>query len=162
LPCRTESTGSDSAIFIGAPLTKLALKELEPTSFFVLAVDIFSDAHIHHLNTTASITRVGSLDYNFCVVHERIERRINAIQLSLSSPALLSGIGCELKVLALLITLGARIALYNAAVVKVQRANFLGSATSECRKMGVTTANLLCQLLVQENLLGSKQVRRLD
>lgn len=112
----------------------------------------------HHRMTTANVAGTGAPDYNFCLAHERIEIMIGAILSSSSSSALLTGPDTELRVLTLVIALGARIALYKTAIVNVQKAAFLGPVVGESQKMGVSAATAMCDVLLQADVLNADQV----
>jgi hypothetical protein len=133
-------------------------ENIEPFSMFVLAMRLVARTDQHHRMTTANVAGTGALDYNFCLAHERIENIISAILSSLSSSALLTRPDIELRVLTLVITFGARIALYKTAIVNVQKATFLGPLVGESQKMGVSAANAMCDVLLQADVLNSNHV----
>lgn len=108
--------------------------------------------------TTSNVTGTGALDYNFCLAHEHIETSINAILSSLMSSTSAPTLDSELRVLALLTTLGARIELYKAAVTNAEKAEFLAPVVGECQRMGVMTANTMSDILLQVDALGEHQV----
>lgn len=135
-------------------------EDLEPLSVFALAMRLVAYTSQHHHLTTANVAKISAADYNFCLHHERIEIMINAILSFLSSSALLTGPDIELRVLTFVITLGARIALYTTAIVNVQKATFLAPVADESRKMSVSAANAMCDVLLQADVLNANQVSK--
>lgn len=125
---------------------------------FALAMRLVAYTSEHHRLTTANVTKTGAADYNFCLNHERIEIMTNTMLSFLSSSALLSEPNIELRVLASVITLGARIALYKTAIVNIQKATFLAPVVGESRKMSVSAANAMCDVLLQADVLNANQV----
>jgi hypothetical protein len=156
----SETREEDQQIFIAYALTRPIIEKLSPFSLFVLAMRLVAWTNLHHSMTSANVAGTGVPDYNFCLAHERIEIMIGAILSSLSSSALLTEPDVELRVLTLIITFGARIALYNTAIVNVQKATFLGPIVGESQKMGVSAANAMCDVLLQADVLNPNQVCR--
>lgn len=112
----------------------------------------------HHRMTVANVSGRGAPDYNFCLAHERIENMIGTILSALSGCSLQTEPDKELRVLALVVTFGARITLYKAAIVNVQKASFLGPVVGESQKMGVSAANGMCDVLLQADVLSPAHV----
>jgi hypothetical protein len=133
---------------------------LTPLSVFSITMRLVAQAANHHQLTTANVnkTSAAAADYNFCLDHERIETMILAILTSLSSSPLLAGPESELRVLAFVIALGARIALYKTAIVKVQKASLLAPVAGESRKMSVTAANTMGDVLLEADVLSPNHV----
>ncbi|GES60230.1 fungal transcriptional regulatory protein, N-terminal [Aspergillus terreus] len=97
-------------------------------------------------------------EYNFCLAHERIENMIGTILSALSGCSFQTEPDTELRVLALVITFGARGTLYQAAIVNVQKASFLGPVVGESQKMGVSAANAMCDVLLQADALNPAHI----
>ena len=159
LPTLLLDTENKEPIFLSDMLSQQLSDELHPLSEMVLALSIVAYADQHHRSTSANVARTGALEYNFCHNHEKIEIMINSILTHLSATALLTGPYHELRVLAFIITLGARITLYNTVVVNVQKATFLGPVAGESRKVGIAAANAIAEALIQADVLDTKQVR---
>ncbi|EFQ99791.1 hypothetical protein MGYG_02803 [Nannizzia gypsea CBS 118893] len=157
LPSKLTTTESDHGIFIREAGTQSAIENLQPFSLLVLAMNLLASTHQHQRMTEANVARTGAQDYNFCLTHERIDTKINIILNCISSFILLKGPDTEICVLTLVIVLGVRIALYNAAIVNVQKASFLGPIVGESEKIGISAANAMCDVLLEADVLGARQ-----
>lgn len=105
--------------------------------------------------TAANVAGTGAPDYNFCLAHERVEEMIGVILDALSdyTQSLLKPDN-ELQVLALIIAFGARIMVYQAAIVNVQKASFLGPVVGESQKICFSVANAMFDLVLQAEILS--------
>lgn len=139
-------------------MTQPLKKDLSALSVFALAMRLATYTYQHRRMTTANVNKTGGADYNFCLKHEHIETMTNSIFASLPPSTLLTGPDGELRVLASIIALGARISLYKAAVVNVQKAAFLAPVVGEIRKMSVSAANAMCEVLLRADVLKPNQV----
>ncbi|KAF7562314.1 hypothetical protein G7046_g1832 [Stylonectria norvegica] len=125
---------------------------------FILSVHHLRQTSHHQKLTTANVEGTGAQDYNFCLMHEKLDSSANSLLASLMSPTIASGTdGTELRILGLLITLSARIRLYKAAIVNVQKAEFLTPVVGECQRMGVMTANAMSDILLEADVLSENQ-----
>ena len=113
----------------------------------------------HHRKTLSNVSGTGAPDYNFCLAHERIENMIGMVLSTLSECSLQTDPDKELRMLALVVTFGARITLYKAATVNAQKASFLGPVVGESQKMGVLAANAMCGVLLQADVLAPTHVQ---
>ncbi|KAM5444665.1 hypothetical protein MferCBS31731_000119 [Microsporum ferrugineum] len=157
LPSKLATAESDQGIFIRDAVTQSTIENLQPFSLLVLAMKLLSSAHQHQRMTEANVARTGARDYNFCLVHERIDTTINTILTYLSSSTFLKGPDTPICVLTLIIVFGVRIALYNAAILNVQKASFLGPIIGESEKIGISAANSMCDILLQADVLSASQ-----
>jgi hypothetical protein len=166
LPSPAGSNHNSIPLPVHGSVTNATTDTLDSFSLFVLSLRLVAQTGHHQRMTTSNVAGTGALDYNFCLTHESIETSLNAILASLMSsssssspPSSSPALGNELRVLALLVTLGARIALYKAAIVNAQKAEFLAPVVGECQRMGVMTANTMSDILLQAEALSQSQVR---
>ncbi|KAI5460569.1 hypothetical protein BGZ63DRAFT_248801 [Mariannaea sp. PMI_226] len=132
---------------------------LDVFPLFILSVHHLLQTDHHEKMTTANVTGTGAPDYNFCLMHEKMDNSANAILASLMSSSITSKVhGTELRTLVLLITLSARIKLYKAAIINVQKAEFLAPVVSECQRMGVMTANAMSDILLEAEALSESRI----
>ncbi|PKY07087.1 hypothetical protein P168DRAFT_315611 [Aspergillus campestris IBT 28561] len=159
LPCDwQERNGDTPLIFLSKAVTHPQSDALSTLSIFVLAMQLAASTEKHHRMTTANVSGTGAPDYNFCLAHERIENTISMILSALSGRSLQTDPDKELRVLALVITFGARITLYKVAIVNAQKASFLGPVVGESQKIGVLAANAMCDVLLQAEVLAPAHI----
>ncbi|KAJ9483592.1 hypothetical protein VN97_g9799 [Penicillium thymicola] len=159
LPCDwTERDGDSPQIFLSEATTHPKNNKLSSLSIFVLAMRLAAFTEQHHRMTEANVSGRGAPDYNFCLTHERIENMIGMILSALSGCSLQTELDKELRVLTLVVTFGARITLYKAAIVNVKKASFLGPVVGESEKTGVLAANAMCDVLLQADVLNPAHV----
>ncbi|CAI7646199.1 unnamed protein product [Penicillium discolor] len=159
LPCDwTERDGDIPQIFLSEAATHPKNKKLSSLAIFVLAMRLAAFTEQHHRMTEANVSGRGAPDYNFCLAHERIENMIGMILSALSGCSLQTEPDKELRVLTLVVTFGARITLYKAAIVNVKKASFLGPVVGESEKTGVLAANAMCDVLLQADVLNPAHV----
>lgn len=139
-----------------------AMPEKDPFGVLCVALRIVSDADHHDRMTVADVAGVDLPLFNFCRAHERIETAIATVvrqQLASSPPATLaSNPHCELQLLTLLTALGARIQLFNTAVVHGRKAKFLDPIVHECRQENASTAIDMSDLLHHAEVLRPDKV----
>ncbi|CRL18492.1 Fungal transcriptional regulatory protein, N-terminal [Penicillium camemberti] len=159
LPCDwTEHDGDIPHIFLSEAATHPKNNKLSSLAIFVLAMRLAAFTEQHHRMTEANVSGRGAPDYNFCLAHERIENMIGMILSALSGCSLQTEPDKELRVLTLVVTFGARITLYKAAIVNVKKASFLGPVVGESEKTGVLAANAMCDVLLQADVLNPAHV----
>lgn len=126
----------------------------------VLAIRLVSETSQHHRWTSANVAKnsTAAAEYNFCLEHERLENMISSILSSLTSMEARAVVDRELRILALVITYGARIALYQTAIVNVRKAIFLAPVAEESRKISSAAATSISDLLLREEVLNPGQV----
>lgn len=160
LPCDWNERERDPPqIFLSKAVTHPQNDALSTLAIFVLAMQLAASTEQHHRVTTANVSGAGAPDYNFCRAHERIENTIGMIFSTLSRRSLQTEPDKELRVLALVVTFGARITLYKTAAVNAQKASFLSPVIGESQKMGVLAANAMCDVLLQADVLAPTHVR---
>ncbi|KAJ5705156.1 hypothetical protein N7536_000845 [Penicillium majusculum] len=159
LPCDwTERDGDIPQIFLSEAATHPKNNKLSSLAIFVLAMRLAAFTEQHHRMTEANVSGRGAPDYNFCLAHERIENMIGMIISALSGCSLQTEPDKELRVLTLVVTFGARIILYKAAIVNVKKASFLEPVVGESEKTGVLAANAMCDVLLQADVLNPAHV----
>ena len=126
----------------------------------VLGIRLVSQTSEHHRWTSANVANnsTAAADYNFCLEHERLETMINRNLSSLTSIEACTEIDRELRVLALVITYGARIALYQTAIVNIRKVSFLAPVAEESRRTSSAAATSISDLLLRAKVLNPSQV----
>ena len=126
----------------------------------VLGIRLISETSEHHRWTSADKAKnsTAAADYNFCLEHKRLEVMISRNLSSLTSIEACTEVDRELRVLALIITYGARIALYQTAIVNIRKVSFLASAAEESRRISSAAATSISDLLLRAKVLNPSQV----
>lgn len=130
-----------------------------PVSLLVRAMQLVTSADRHHAFTAANVSGTGAIGYNYCCVHEQIDVAINTLLSEIPPDLIKKSSNNETYVLSLIVTLGARIALYNTAIVETQKAKFLRPVAVESRKLGLSASQAICDLICQSGLLEPNNVR---
>ena len=100
----------------------------------------------------------AAADYNFCLEHERLENIISSNLSSLTSIEVCTTFDREIRVLALVVTYGARITLYQTAIVNIRKVNFLAPVAEESRRISSAAATSISDLLLRAEVLNPSQV----
>jgi hypothetical protein len=136
------------------------MENLDSFSIFMLALRITSDAYQHHRET--AIDAAGpTVEYNYCHAHDRIDQEIGLLVSRLASTQLSAeDVDNELSVLTMIVILGARIQLFNTAILHSSMAGFLKPVVAECLQQNVSTAKDISDMILQAQVLDSTKVRR--
>lgn len=128
-------------------------------SVFILSLRIAADASQHHRKTAAD-SAGPTVEYNFCRAHDRIDQEIGILVSGLASTqsSAAGHLDSELSVLAMIIVLGARIQLFNTAILHGSMASFLSPVASECLQQNVSTSKDISDLLLQAQVLDPAKV----
>ncbi|RYP83360.1 hypothetical protein DL769_001384 [Monosporascus sp. CRB-8-3] len=142
------------------PISPSIIEHLEPFSLLVVSLRVSAEADQHHWKVAADME--GSVfQYNFCHYHDRIETEIATLVSHLTAipaSAAVAQPGDEMLVLAVIIALGARIQLYNTAILHGRMAKFLDPAANECRRQNSSTAHDISDILLRVDVLDSSKV----
>ncbi|KAK2596120.1 hypothetical protein QQS21_006467 [Conoideocrella luteorostrata] len=130
------------------------IRKLDSFSVFMLSLRIAADSE-QHLRDTATDAAGPIVKYNFCQAHDRIDHDIGVLASSVTSSTQWStgNLENELSVLALITVLGARIKLFNTAILHSNMASFLRPVVSECLKQNFLTAKDISDLLLRAQVL---------
>lgn len=134
----------------------------DPFSLFCYSLQLAAETDRHQRLTIAEAEDIAPLSFNFCRNHSRLELEIGALvsTLTTSSPgsAMPSGLDSELRILAILTALGARIQLIRTTISHGRNAKFLEPIFAECKKQNVSTAEDISEVLTQANVLDTERV----
>ncbi|KAI1073980.1 hypothetical protein F5B20DRAFT_565114 [Whalleya microplaca] len=142
-------------------LSSNSLEQLDPFSLFALALKIAADVDRHYDNMATDV-KSGKVVYNFCHHHAGNNSDIGILVSWLtrdSTSAISSSPDWVLRILAMIIALGARIQLYNTAIIWGERAKFLSPATIRCQTQNVSTAKDISDILLQAEVLDDSKVK---
>lgn len=139
-------------------ITSSTVNTLDDFSLFMLSCRIASDADLHRRETAVDAT--GPLvKYNYCHIHDRIDQEIGIMVSRLASTHLSTQpIDNELSVLAMIMILGARIQLFNTAILHSGMAGFLKPVVDECLRQNVSTAKDISDIILQAQVLDNARV----
>jgi hypothetical protein len=131
---------------------------LDEFSLFMLSSRITSDADLHRRET--ALDAAGPLvKYNYCHNHDRIDHEIGNMVSHLASTHLSTRpVDNELSVLAMIMILGARIQLFNTAILHSSMAGFLKPVVDECLRQNVSTAKDISDIILQAQVLDNERV----
>ncbi|KUL84184.1 hypothetical protein ZTR_07176 [Talaromyces verruculosus] len=134
------------------------MENLDSFSIFMLALRITSDAYQHHRET--AIDAAGpTVEYNYCHAHDRIDQEIGLLVSRLASTQLSAeNVDNELSVLTMIVILGARIQLFNTAILHSSMAGFLKPVVAECLQQNVSTAKDISDMILQAQVLDNTKV----
>lgn len=139
-------------------ITPSKAETLDRFSMFMLCCRITVDAD-RHRRDTATDAAGPTVEYNYCHVHDRIDQEIEIIVSHLSCTHLSTGsLDNEVSVLAMIIVLGARLQLYNTAILHSGMAGFLRPVVDECLQQNVSTAKDISDIILQAQVLDSTRV----
>lgn len=157
VPNPTIDSDPNQHFYLSEGVTNTIAKGLSVFSLFIFAMKLVVDGD-RHRQSTKKYVQDNTSDYNFCLVHEKIEREMTVMLKSLSEQEFSDGPDDELRVLTCIIVIGARIDWLKTAIIGSQKATFLGPIANEYRTSCVAVTNAMCDLLLQANFTDAKQV----
>lgn len=138
-------------------ITSSTVDTLDNFSLFMLSCRISSDADLHRRET--AVDAAGSLvKYNYCHNHDRIDQEIGIMVSHLATHLSTRHLNNELSVLAMIMILGARIQLFNTAILHSNMARFLKPVVDECLSQNVSTAKDISDIILRAQLLDNARV----
>ncbi|KUI61461.1 Zeaxanthin epoxidase, chloroplastic [Cytospora mali] len=139
------------------------LEAFDPFSLFCFSIRLAAETDRHQRLTIAEAEDSAPPSFNFCRFHSRLELEIGALisTLTTSSPgsAISSGLDSDLRVLAILTALGARIQLIKTTILHGRNAKFLEPIFVDCHKQNISTAEDFGEVLAQANVLDTVRIR---
>lgn len=106
-----------------------------------------------------STLRVPQLNTTIVTLTIRIDQEIGILVSRLASTQLSAeSVGNELSVLTMIVILGARIQLFNTAILHSSMAGFLKPVVAECLQQNVSTAKDISDMILQAQVLDNTRV----
>lgn len=130
-------------------------------TLFCTSLRILGEANSHHRTATTEVAGNHFPCSKFYHDHDRIDAEIGTVVswLTDAGPSTLStGPQCELRVLILLNVLGARIQLFNTAVIYAQNSKLLKPVVEIHHKESVSTAIGVSEVLFHAGVLKADKV----